>query len=121
MAESAYTSPTTRPLYRGVQVVWYLLTLLEILLLFRFGLKLTGANPYAGFTQFIYALSYPFMAPFLYVFNVTAVNGKVFEWTALLAMFVYWVVAWIIARLLVMGRDVSTHEAATRLKKEDPT
>jgi hypothetical protein len=52
---SASNSPTTKPLFRGTQIVWYMLTLLEVFLMFRFILKLTAANPEAGFTSFIYA------------------------------------------------------------------
>src|SRR3989344_3616508 len=90
---NSYNSPSTKPLFKGTQIVWYLLSLLEVLLAFRFVLKLTGANPEAGFTSFIYALTWPFTAPFLAVFPRTIVQGSIFEWTTLLAMFVYWVIA----------------------------
>jgi uncharacterized protein YggT (Ycf19 family) len=116
---SIYTSSTTKPIYHGTQIVWYITGLLEVLLLFRFALKLFGANPSAGFSQFIYNLSYPFVAPFLNVFRITYVQGSVFEWTTLLAMFVYYLVALGIIRLFLMGRSVSTPEAAVRLEEEN--
>jgi hypothetical protein len=108
-------------LYRGTQVVWYLAGLLEIILAFRFLLRLFGANPDAGFTSIIYSLSAPFVAPFMAVFNIQRVEGSasVVEWTTLLAMLVYWLIAWAIVRLLVMGKDVSTPEAAVRLEDQD--
>jgi hypothetical protein len=115
----SYNSPTTKPLFKGTQVVWYLLSLLEILLVFRLVLKLTGANPEAGFTSFMYALSWPFAAPFLAVFPRTTVQGSIFEWTTLLAMAVYWVVAFAIVRLFLMSKTVSTPEAAAKLEKQD--
>jgi hypothetical protein len=115
----AYTSPSTRPLYRGTQVVWYLLGILEVILAFRFVLKLLGANPAAGFTDFIYNLSYPFVAPFLNVFRISYVQGSVFEWTTLLAMLVYWLIAWAIIKLFIMGKPVSTPEAAAKLERQD--
>jgi len=115
----SYVSPRTKPLYRGTQIVWYILGILEIILVFRFLLKLFGANSAAGFTSFIYNLSYPFAAPFLNVFRVSRVEGSVFEWTTLLAMLVYWIVAWGIIKLFVMGKDVSTPEAAAKLDRED--
>ena len=115
----SYNSPTTKPLYRGTQVVWYMLGLLEALLAFRFVLKLLAANPSAGFSSFIYNVSYPFAAPFLKVFNVTKVEGGVFEWTTLLAMFVYWLIAWGIVRMFFMSKTVSTPEAAAKLDKEN--
>ncbi len=115
----AYNSPSTKPLYRGTQIVWYILGLLEVLLAFRFILKLLGANAAAGFTSFIYGVTQPFAAPFLSVFKITRVEGSVFEWTTLLAMIVYWLIALAIARLLVMGKTVSTPEAAVKLDNQD--
>lgn len=116
---NSYNSSTTKPLLRGTQIVWYLLGLLEVLLAFRFILKLMGANPLAGFTSFVYTFSSPFTAPFLAVFKSTAVQGSIFEWTTLLAMLVYWMVALAIVRLFLMSKTVSTPEAADKLKDED--
>ena|SRR3989338_8247560 len=115
----SYNSPTTKPLFRGTQVVWYILGILEVLLAFRFFLKLLGANPNAGFTDFVYTVSHFFVAPFLNVFKVTAVEGAVFEWTSLLAMLVYWIVAWGIIKLFLMSKSVSTPEAAVKLERQD--
>jgi hypothetical protein len=112
-------SPTTKPLLKGTQIVWYLLSLLEVVLAFRFVLKLTGANPEAGFTSFMYALTWPFAAPFLAVFPRTTVQGSIFEWTTLLAIAVYWIIAWAIVRLFLMGKTVSTPEAAAELEKQE--
>ncbi|MFA6973838.1 MAG: YggT family protein [Parcubacteria group bacterium] len=113
------TSPSTKPLYRGTQIVWYLLGLLEILLAFRFILKLLGANAAAGFTSFIYGVTYIFTAPFLSVFRMSKVAGSIFEWTTLLAMFVYWVIAIGIIKLFLMGKTVSTPEAAEKLDEQE--
>ncbi|HEX7586494.1 MAG TPA: YggT family protein [Patescibacteria group bacterium] len=113
-------SPSTKPLYRGTQIIWYLLGLVEILLAFRFVLKLLGANPAAGFTSFIYGITYVFTAPFLSVFRITrVVAGSVFEWTTLLAMFVYWVLAFGIIKLFLMGKTVSTPEAAAKMDSQE--
>jgi hypothetical protein len=115
----AYNSSSTKPLYRGTQIVWYVFGLLEVILAFRFILKLLGANPAAGFTSFIYGISQPFAAPFLSVFRITNVQGNVFEWTTLLAMAVYWLIAIAIVKLLMMGKTVSTPEAAVKLDNQD--
>jgi len=116
---NSYNSPTTKPLFKGTQIAWYLLSLLEVLLAFRFVLKLMGANAGAGFTNFIYALTWPFTAPFLAVFPKTAVEGSIFEWTTLLAMLVYWMIALAIVRLFLMSKTVSTGEAAAKLEEQD--
>jgi len=116
---NSFNSPSTKPLYRGTQIVWYILGLVEILLAFRFVLKLLGANPAAGFTSFIYGVTYIFAAPFLSVFRMTQVAGSIFEWTTILAMLVYWMVAFGIVKLLLMGKTVSTPEAAVKLNKQE--
>lgn len=113
-----YVAPTTKPLYRGTQIVWYVLGVIEVLLAFRFVLRLLGANPDAGFSSFIYGLSFPFAYPFSAVFGSTVVSGSVFEWTTLLAMAVYWLVAFGIVKLLSMSRAVTTPEAAQKLESQ---
>ena len=117
---SSYTSGSTKPLYRGTQIVWYILGIIEVLLAFRFILKLLGANVAAGFTSFIYGVTYIFATPFLAVFqNTRVVPGSIFEWTTLLAMLVYWVIAIGIIKLFLMGRTVSTPEAAAKLDSQE--
>lgn len=117
--QNSYNSPSTKPLYRGTQVVWYIVGLLEAVLAFRFVLKLLGANAAAGFTSFIYGITQPFSAPFLNVFRITKVEGSIFEWTTLLAMLVYWLIALAIIKLFLMGKTVSTPEAAVKLDNQD--
>ena len=119
MRMDSFNSPTTKPLFRGTQVVAYIFGVLEALLAFRFVLKLLAANPAAGFTSFVYHASYPFATPFLSVFRVTQVSGSVFEWTTLLAMAVYALVAWGLTNLFTMSRTVSTPEAAVKLDEKD--
>jgi hypothetical protein len=108
-----------RPLYRGTQVVWYVLNVLEALLAFRFVLRAFGANPAAGFSSFVYGVTAPFVEPFMAVFGSARVAGATIEWTTLLAMLVYWLVAWAIVRLLVMGKPISRAEAEVKLDKQD--
>ncbi len=115
----AQSSGSTQPLYRGTQIVWYILGLVEVLLAFRLVLKLLGANTGAGFTDFIYMVTAPLVAPFVAVFQTSRAQGSVFEWTTILALFVYYVVAWGIIKLLMMGKTVSTPEAAAKLDRQD--
>jgi hypothetical protein len=88
-------APSTKPLYRGTQIVWYVLGIVETLLLFRFILKFLAANPAAGFTEFIY------------------------EWSTILAMMAYWVLAIAIIKLFLIGKSVSTPEAAVKLEEQE--
>lgn len=111
----SYNSPSTKPIYRGTQIVWYLVGLIEALLAFRFILKLLGANSSAGFTNFIYSVTTPFTVPFSTVFRISSIQGSIFEWTTILAMLVYLLVGWGIIKIFLMSKTVSTPEAARKL------
>ena len=115
----SYNSPSTKPIYHGTQIVWYVTNVIEMLLLFRFFLKLLGANPNAGFSNFIYDITYPLAAPFLNVFRMTRVDGSIFEWTTLLAMAVYWIIAIGIIKIFFMSKTISTPEAAVKLEEDE--
>lgn len=106
-------------LYRATRYVWYIFSAIEVILLLRFGLKLLAANPGAGFTQLIYTISDFFVAPFQYVFSAPAAGGNVIEFSTLLALFVYWVIAWGIVKLIVMNRPVDEYEAEKGLETQD--
>ncbi|MFZ2252872.1 MAG: YggT family protein [Minisyncoccia bacterium] len=116
---NSYNSPTTKPIFRASQVIWYILALFEVVLTLRFFLKLLGANPVASFTNLIYSVSLPLVSPFQAVFSISNIEKNIFEWTTLLAMFVYWLVAMGIMQLLFMSKTVSTGEAAQMLKQEE--
>lgn len=114
---SLNNSRPVKPLYYSTQIVWYLFAILQTLLAFRFVLKLTGANPEAGFTSIIYSATQPFVAPFHAVFQTSTVEGSIFEWTTLLAMLVYWMIAVAIVKLLLLvGENVLSSEEARRVE-----
>jgi len=115
----SYSSNTTKPIFRGTQIVWYILGLLEVFLVFRLVLKMLAANAAAGFSSFIYGATYIFVAPFNAVFGITQVQGSILEWTTLLAMLVYYLVGWGIIKILLMSKTVSTPEAAGKLSKAE--
>lgn len=108
-----------KQLYKTTRIIWYISSALQALLVFRFLLKLLGANPAAGFTNFIYTLSSIPMAPFKYVFGNSTVGGSIFEWSTLLAMLVYWFVFAGITKLVVMNRPIHQVEAEVQLAAED--
>jgi hypothetical protein len=119
VVEREVLTPTVKPLFRITQVVWFIFGLLEALLAFRFVLRLLGANPAAGFTSFIAIVTQPFVQPFVSVFRTSFVVGSSVEWTTLLAMFVYWLLAWAIVHLVTLGRPVTTNEARQALREQD--
>jgi hypothetical protein len=114
-------APQARPLFRATQIVWYLLDLVEVLLGIRFILSLLGANIGATFSNIIYSLTGPLVAPFRNVFGSSSVGGYTVEWGTLLAMIVYWLLAWGLVKLFTMGRPVSTIDASERLYEQDTT
>jgi hypothetical protein len=115
----SYNSPTTKPIYKGIQIIWYVLGLIEVLLAFRFIFKIFDANIGSGFVGVLYSITQFFAAPFLSIFGQTQFQGVIFEWTTLIAMLVYWFLAWAIVRLFLISKTVSTPEAAAKLNKED--
>ena len=118
--DSSYTSSSTKPIYRGTQAIWYILGIIEVLLAFRFVLKLFGANSTAGFSSIIYDITYIFATPFLSVFKNTQItSSSTFEWTTLLAMFVYWIIAIGIIKILLMSKTISIPEAAVKLDNQE--
>jgi hypothetical protein len=77
------------------RVIWFVFGAIQVLIAIRFLLLLFGANPEAGFVQVSYALSGVFMLPFVAVFKTQRLSGAaVFEWSALIAIAMYGVVAW---------------------------
>lgn len=116
---NSYAPSPTRSLYMATRIVWYILGIIEFLLIFRFLLLLFSANPSSAFVNFIYTISQLFVYPFLNVFPATRINGGLLEGSILLAMIVYWFLALIIIKLFLIGRPVSTSQAEEKLEQED--
>ena len=88
------------------RIIWYIAGVLLVLLAFRFVLALLGANPNNQFANFIYSVSHPFVAPFFGLFGYNLHYGvSRFETYTLVAMLVYLVIAWGLARLFTIKRD----------------
>lgn len=88
------------------RIVWFIAGALLILLAFRFTLAMLGANPSNAFANFIYELSHPFVAPFFSLFGYNLQYGvSRFEIFTLVAMAVYAVIAYGLARLINLVTD----------------
>jgi len=92
----------TRRIQGGIYLVF---GILGGLLTIRFFLALLGANPAAGFTQFIYGITKPFLAPFVGLFGTARFGGSVLDVSPLVAIIVYALIAWVLVKAvgLVMG------------------
>lgn len=101
---------TKKTIFRLYQVIWYVLGLIEVILAFRFVLKLLGANPGAGFVSLIYGLSEPFVAPFSGILGIAAAGPVVFEWSVIFAGIVYFVLAYGIIYFLQLVKPTNPVE-----------
>jgi hypothetical protein len=87
-------------------LLWTILGILNGILAIRFLLKLFGANPAAGFANFIYTITNPLVRPFVGVVRSTFVGTGIAEWHTIVAMIVYWLIVWAIVRLVTVSRAI---------------
>ena len=89
--------------FTAARLIWFVADIILVLLAFRFVFVLLGANSANAFANFIYTLSHPFAAPFFGLFSYqTAYGTSRFEISTLVAMAVYALVAYGLARLVTI-------------------
>lgn len=81
-------------LYKGEQLIWLLLGIVEVLIGLRVVLKLFAANAENGFAHFIYGVAGFFLTPFFGLTGTPAAGGSVLEVSSIIAMAIYALVAW---------------------------
>lgn len=101
---------TKKTIFRTYQVIWYILGIVEVILTSRILLKLLGANIQSGFTSFIYAISNPLALPFEGILGVSGISNSIIEWSTLIAMIVYAIVAYGIVELLQLIKPTNKEE-----------
>ncbi len=97
-------------IFRSYQIIWYILSVIEILLGFRMTLKALGANPFSSFVSLIYTLSNPLALPFSGILGTPVSGSSVFEWSTLVAAVVYLLLAWGLVSLLQFAKPVTPEE-----------
>ena len=87
------------------RIIWWIAGVIIVLLAARFILALLGANQGNAFTRFIFDVSHPFVAPFFGMFSYSNYVYGVsrFEVYTLVAIAVYAVIAWGLARLATIN------------------
>jgi hypothetical protein len=108
-------------------LVYAYLVVVEIILLMGFVLLLFGANPSAGFTEWVYRNLDRVMSPFRGIFTPIelGVTGSdvpaVFETSVVFAMIVYGIVALLLSALIgwLSGRLNQVHDAETEIQRRD--
>lgn len=82
-------------------VIYGILSALEIILLLRFVFRLLGANTGNWFIQLLYGFTNPLVWPFHGIFNDPLTGSQsVFEFSTLIAMLIYALLAWAVVSLL---------------------
>lgn len=96
---------------RGNAWVWYIVGIIDLVLLLRLVFLLLGAKA-VGFADFLYSISSPFVAPFRGIFPNPQVEGSYFDTASLAAIIVYILVGWIVSRLIdLVTRPASSNKA----------
>ncbi len=101
------------------RVIIFVFSVIEVFIGIRFVLLLLGANAEAGFVKMVYGVSGVFMAPFFTIFNTQKVDGAVFEWSALVAIAVYALIAWGLTELIHAVSPRSQSQTVERVESED--
>jgi hypothetical protein len=113
--QQAYTKK--KVIFRTYQIIWYILGLIEVILAFRFVLRLLGANPASGFTALVYGASAPLALPFRGIISATDAGGSVMEWSTLIAMIVYLVIAYGLVKLFQLIKPTDPQEVESTVDR----
>jgi YGGT family len=100
--------------HRLTQLIFWLFGLIEGLIAIRFVLKALGANPSAGFADFIYRVSGILVAPFVGLFTNLQSQGSVLELNSIVALIVYALIAWLLGRLVWIAVGETRSAVTTR-------
>lgn len=104
---------TKKTLLRFDQTIWYISGLIQVVLGFRFILKLLGASQSSGFTRFIYSISGPLADPFRGIFGISSSGNSYLEWSTLMAIVVYLAITWGLIRLLELFFPITPNDVET--------
>lgn len=98
-----------RSTHRLVQAIFLVFGVIETLIAIRLVLKVLGANPDAGFAAFIYGVTALLVAPFVGLFGTPQAGGSVLEPHSIVALIIYALVAWLVAKIvwLLLGETRS--------------
>lgn len=103
--QTVATSSSAQSYIKTELIIYWLVGILEAVLAFRVVLSLLGANQGNPFAQLIYGVSAPFVAPFFGLFGYQFQYGIArFEIETVIAMAVYGLIGWGIAKLIRIGR-----------------
>src|SRR6266542_2390124 len=88
---------------RSKQIIYFIFGIINVLLLLRFIFLALGASQASPFVNFIYGLSRPFVLPFQGIFGEPTFGDAVLEWASLVAIAIYMLIAYGLARVLELA------------------
>jgi len=100
---------STNPGWRAVQLIYLVFGVIDGLLLIRMVLKLLGANPHTGFSNWLYSVTDVFLVPFKNLLPTIGNEQSQLEMSLVIAVLVYALIGWAIGRLfaIVFYRNVT--------------
>jgi YggT family protein len=101
--------------YTATQLIWLLFGILIGMIGLRILLMLIGANPANPFANFVYSFTDLFLWPFAGLTGSPGVNGMVLDIPAIIAIFVYALLAWVIVKIvrIIVYRPTSSSSVET--------
>jgi uncharacterized protein YggT (Ycf19 family) len=110
-------SSSINPARRAMELIYLAFGIIDGLLVIRLILRLLAANPLAGFSKFIYGMTDVFLAPFRNLLpTVGGGSGSVLEMSTVIAIIVYALIGWALARLIAIMffRNVTVARRSSR-------
>lgn len=112
-AETTNTSPVysqKKVTYKLDQIIWYIIGVIDSLLVLRLIMVLLGANRGNSFIMFLYGVTEMFVAPFRGILGNPAYGNNQFEWDTLFAIIIITLIGQGIAYLIRLATPVSDRQ-----------
>jgi len=102
------------PIYK--KIIQIVLFVVELFLGFRFIIRFMGLDPDSTLVDIVYKTSQPFAFPFIRALGSFTEERSIFEWPTLIAMVVYWFIAWIIIKIFLADRSTLASETEKKFQ-----
>ena len=104
-----------KTIFRFHQVIWYILIVIEVLIVLRTVLKIVGANSSSGFVNLIYTLTDVLVLPFQGIVPTSISGNSIVEWSSIFAAVIYVLIAWGLVYLLQFIKPVTPKEVESQV------
>lgn len=88
---------------KTIEGIWIVVGILEALMAMRFIFEIAGAHRSAGFIQFLYGVTNPFVLPFDGIFPIGRAGAYIFDPNILVAMVIWALLGVLLTRLLTFA------------------